>query len=110
MARLKQCLAEACDSSEGEQPLIKRRRPNDTTKPAPEMDVTYNAACVGGDDNDMQQQQQHTDVALDEISRAQLEQRIERLAEDIECKSIQINTIQQMVIEGDQGKRYTLNK
>ena len=37
-------------------------------------------------------------------SRGQLEQKIQQLKEEIECKTIQINDIQQMVIEGDQGK------
>lgn len=37
--------------------------------------------------------------------RAQLRARIERLREDIECKSIQINDIQQMVLEGDQDEK-----
>ena len=36
--------------------------------------------------------------------RVKLEQQIERLREEIECKSVQINEIQQMVIEGDLGK------
>ena len=36
-------------------------------------------------------------------SRHQLEQRIERIKEDIECKNVQITEIQQMVLEGDQG-------
>lgn len=36
-------------------------------------------------------------------TRSQLKVRVERLREDIECKSIQINDIQQMVLEGDQG-------
>jgi kinesin family protein 4/21/27 len=40
-----------------------------------------------------------------QLNRLQLEQRIERIKEDIEMKSVQINEIQQMVIEGDQDDR-----
>ncbi len=35
--------------------------------------------------------------------KSEIEQKIERTEEDIECKNVQINEIQQMVIEGDQG-------
>lgn len=52
-----------------------------------------------------------TDNAFDsDEDRAHLRARIDRLKEDIECKSIQINDIQQMVLEGDQGKIEILNK
>ncbi len=40
----------------------------------------------------------------EEMSRSTLESRIERIKEDIECKTVQINEIQQTVIEGDQGE------
>ena len=36
-------------------------------------------------------------------AKKQIQTRIERLKEDIECKNIQIKQIQQMLIEGDQG-------
>lgn len=38
-----------------------------------------------------------------ESSKTELMQRIQRLNEEIECKSLQINEIQQMVIDGEQG-------
>ena len=41
-------------------------------------------------------------------ARLALQQRIERIKEDIECKSVQINEIQTMVIEGDQGAILTV--
>lgn len=41
----------------------------------------------------------------DEESVLQLENKIERLKEEIECKSNQINEIQQMVLDGDQGRK-----
>lgn len=45
--------------------------------------------------------QQHDD----EDDRTQMRARVDRLREDIECKSIQINDIQQMVLEGDQDEK-----
>lgn len=56
-----------------------------------EFDVTYKQGDNADDD---------------EMSRATLESRIERIKEDIECKTVQINEIQQTVIEGDQGETF----
>ena len=42
--------------------------------------------------------------------RSELEEKIVRIEEDIECKNVQINEIQQMVIEGDQGTKRTKRK
>jgi kinesin family member 4 len=39
------------------------------------------------------------------INKAHIQQRIERIAEEIEGKNVQINEIQQMVIEGDAGNK-----
>ena len=44
-----------------------------------------------------------TDEESSGSAKKQIQTRIERLKEDIECKNVQINEIQQMVIEGDQG-------
>jgi kinesin family protein 4/21/27 len=62
-----------------------------------EMDSTYIAGANTPNDIDL------CDEEALVRDRQELEQRIERLKEDIECKNVQINEIQQMVIEGDQG-------
>jgi hypothetical protein len=67
-------------------PVMKRPR-------AVGLDSTY----IAGANNDAEEDQEKVQARLD------LEDRIERLKEDIECKNIQINEAQQTVIEGDQG-------
>ena len=65
-----------------------------------DMDTTYIAYPSASGDS--------TCTGEEVESRGQLEQKIEQLKEEIECKTIQINDIQQMVIEGDQGKQRSL--
>lgn len=66
---------------------IKRKFDNDATY------IAGSASSCGLEDEETQ------------LNRLQLEQRIERIKEDIEMKSVQINEIQQMVIEGDQDDK-----
>ena len=65
-----------------------------------DIDATYIAGSGGGGGNNTNLEDEET-----ELQRLQIEQRIERIKEDIECKNLQINEIQQMVIEGDQDDK-----
>jgi kinesin family member 4 len=69
----------------------KRKFDTDTTYIAGSSVGNSSSNCVDDEEN--------------QLNKLQLEQRIERIKEDIEMKSVQINEIQQMVIEGDQDDR-----
>jgi hypothetical protein len=56
--------------------------------------------CDGGDNSQDDEQEN-----AGKSGRARLAARIARIKEDIECKSIQINDIQQMILEGDQDDK-----
>ncbi len=60
-----------------------------------DLDTTYVANNSGGPCDG-------TEANEDSVSY--LRQRIQHIKNEIECKNTQINEIQQMVIEGDQGK------
>ena len=91
LARLQDKLGEYAGIDEQGVQAVKRKYLNvdmDSTYCKPHLDI----------DEDCQ-------ASPSKMSRHQLQQRIERIKEEIECKNIQINDIQQMVIEGDQDDR-----
>ena len=79
---------------------LTRMDQEDKSMPPPkrkfDIDATYIAGANDANNTDDQESQ---------LQRLQLEQQIERIKEDIECKNIQINEVQQMVIEGDQDDK-----
>ena len=68
-------------------PPVKQRKQTNV-----DMDSTYIASTCDEEDTDGMKK-----------NRNELEKRIERIKEEIEMKNVQINEIQSMVIEGDQG-------
>jgi kinesin family protein 4/21/27 len=71
--------------------------PAKRNKPSYDMDATYIAGSRAVEASANEEEGGSS-------GRAKLEQQIERLREEIECKNVQINEIQQMVIEGDLGR------
>jgi len=68
--------------------------------PPPKRKFDIDATYIAGSSSNNNLEDEET-----ELHRLQTEQRIERIKEDIECKNLQINEIQQMVIEGDQDDK-----
>ena len=91
LARLQEKLNELNEDHSCGQPAVKRKYLGS------EMDSTYIA------NKDPEEDNLNSISSPFKSSRHQLEQRIERIKEDIECKNVQITEIQQMVLEGDQG-------
>ncbi len=92
LARLTKELSEMDDEILHHQPLMKRPR-------AIGLDSTYIAGAASNDLTSNATEDEEMEKA-----RHELEERIYRLKDDIDCKNIQINEAQQTVIEGDQGK------
>jgi kinesin family protein 4/21/27 len=91
LARLQEKLNEINDDQSSGQPAVKRKYLG------AEMDSTYIA------NKDFDEDALNSMASPCKSSKHQLELRIERIKEDIECKNVQITEIQQMVLEGDQG-------
>jgi hypothetical protein len=93
LAKLTKELADM-DDLDMSQPLAKRPRAPQTFS----LDSTYIAGAASAVSPAKYEEDESKVQA-----RLELEDRICRLNEDIECKNIQINEAQQTVIEGDQG-------
>ncbi len=82
------------DIGVAEEPPSKQRKCVD-------MDSTY---VTSNCSKELDEEAGATGNSPSKMNRIQLVQRIERIKEEIECKNVQINELQQMVIEADQGK------